>query len=218
MRTKPGSSVPLSLSRPVLCPRGARPLPTTRPQLSSATGGLPTASTPGPEAAGPWRPGCRGAPRGQSKAMASAHCKGHLHPVLPWVLRTGQPGEPASASWEKDKGWPGRGQQVRGALWSGCPGKASPARRGGAKMCPMQGSAMPTALQVAPIDQGGGGGLDREAGPLEPRAGLRCAHPALHAGEPGASCLRVPRTLPPAHRKGWRQRRFPPRGNLITGA
>ena len=84
-------------------------------------------------------------------------------------------------------------------------------------MCPTQGSAMPTALQVVPVDLGGGGRLEREAGPLEPRAGLRCAHPALHAGEPGASCLRVPRTLPPAHRKGWRQRRFPPRGDLITG-
>ena len=199
MRTKPGSSVPLSLSRPVLCPRGARPLPTARPQLSSATGGLPTASTPGPEAAGPWRPGCRGAPRGQSKAMASAHCKGRLHPVLPWVLRTGQPGEPASASWEKDKGWPGRGQQVRGALWSGCPGKASPARQGGAEMCPMQGSAMPTALQVAPIDQGGGGsGWTGRLGLWNPGLGSGVPTPHSTPGNQGppASVCHVPCPLP----------------------
>ena len=46
------------------------------------------------------------------------------------------------------------------------------------------------------------GGLEREAGPLRPRAGLSSAHPVLHARGLGASCLPVPRTPPTPHPEG----------------
>lgn len=194
MRTKPGSSVPLSLSGLPSALGEPSPSPPPGPSLAQPQVGSPQPVPQDPKLLAPG-----GAPRGQSKAMASAHCKGRLHPVLPWLLRTGQTGEPAPASWEKDNGWPGRGQQVRGALWSGCPGKAS--QQGGAEQRCAQREGLPCQqpCRRRPSTKVEGGGLEREAGPLGPRAGLRCAHSALHAGELGGllpPCAMYPTPCP----------------------
>ena len=87
---------------------------------------------------------------------------------------------------------------------------ASPARRGGAEMRPTQGSAVPTALQAAPTDRGGGrrAGEGGWASRTQGWAQL-CPPRTPRWGVGGASCLRVPHTPPTG--KGWRQRRVPPR-------
>ena len=197
MGTGPGSSVPFSLSRPAPALGEPGPSPLPGPQLHSVTGGLPTASTPGPKAAGPWRPGCRGAPRGQSKAVASARCKERLHSLLPWLLRPGQAGKrqplPSGRRTVTGQG----GGSKRGGLCSqGAQGRP-PQQGGGEQRCAQhKGLPCQQPCRQHPPTEVEGGGLEREAGPLGPRAGLSCAHPVLHAGGlggPPASVCHIPR-------------------------
>ena len=190
------------------------PSPPPGPQLSSAAGGLPTASTPGPKAAGPWRPGCRGGPlrAGQGHGLGSLQGVPALIPTLAVETRTDRKA-PAPASWEEHDDWPGRGQQLRRALRSGCPGKASPARRGGAETCPTQGSAVPTALHAAPTDRGGEGRAGEGGWASRTQGWAQLCPPPTPCwgvGGPPASLSTYPAHTPPRG-KGWRQRHVPPR-------
>ena len=80
---------------PGLPPALGEPGPPHRqaPSLAQPQVGSPQPVPQDPKLLAPGGQGAEGAPRGQGKAMASAHCKECLHSFLPWLLRPGQTGK-----------------------------------------------------------------------------------------------------------------------------